>query len=534
MSSRRSLVLASALGVLGFSACGGDEASGPASFVPADSPLYIEARVQPTDEQRSALEELAGRFTELPIVGEVADPFDLLEQELDRAASDAGVDFSFSEDVEPWLGEWGAMAASAEALAQSEGDEADQGFVFALEVSDADAARDALTRFGEGGEDLEVAEFAGVEGIAGDDLYAAVVDEALIAAPTEEDFQAALDANDGDSLGDSDGFDEAFGELDAGEAIARAYVDFGAVMEATAEAEGEFEDLEIVRGLIPELDGPIGAALFVRDHGVTLDVSAPGEAAGSAEALRAVSADAVAAIGIADLGARLRDGVARIERIGAELGEFSEGQLASAFQGLTGVSLDDAAAALGDGVLELQGQLSDAFAVQLRVDADDGGTVESLLNGLQNFLEADESTRVGPPLAGDAGFSAQPRGDAGEGSPIKFIGAETDGETVTATVASDIDEARAAMEADGEALADDPGFQAAAEALGDGFEPSAFARPGALLESVLGGASALDIVTGGSLEDAIPGFLAGKLSWLAAGMRGEGERVVTRIVVGVE
>ena len=531
MAPRGSLLVASALGVLAFSACG-DEPSGPASFIPPDAPLYIEARVQPDDEQRDALAELAGRLVELPIVGRVADPFEMLEEEIDRAASDAGVDFSFSEDVEPWLGDWGAMAVSSEALTGASGGESDAGFMVALEVSDAEAARDALERFAEEGDDVEAAEFAGVEGITGDELYAAVVDDTLIAAPTEEDFEAALGAHDGDSLAGADGFEQAFAGLDADDALARAYLDFGTVLEAAA--EGDLEGLQITQGAIPEITGQLGAALYVRDDGLALDYSAPGEATGGSEALRAASADAVAAIGIAGVGSLLRDSVARVEQAGAATDQLSEGQLAAAFQALTGVSLDDAAAALGDGTLQLLGELPDAFAVGLRVDVNDAGTVGSLLGGLEGFFDMDETAAVGPPLAGDSGFSAQPSRKADPETPIEFVAAETDGETLTAVVASGADEAREAIEPDGGALGDDPDFQAAAEALGDDFEPLAFARPGALLRGILGGGSVLDLIASGSAEDAIPAFIASKLGWLIAGMRGEGERTVTRVVVGVE
>ncbi len=526
----------SLVAVLALAGCGDDDDAGAglASFAPPDSPIYIEARIQPSDEQRAALEELAGRFTELPIIGEVADPFALLEEELDESARDAGVDITFAEDIEPWLGERAAMAAAPAALSEETDDE---GFVFALEVSDTDQARDSLERIAEEDGGAEVAEFAGVEGIKTDDdaAFFAIVDDTLVFAPTEADFQMAVDANDDDSLADSEKLEEAFDEIDDEDAIARAYVDFGAVMETVASEEGDIVGLESAKGIFPELDAPLAAALFVRDDGLTLDVSAPGTATGNSEMLRSAAADAVAAIGIADLGARIRDGIARVEEVGSSMGEIPEGGIASSFQALTGVSLDDATAALGDGVLQLLGQVPQDFAAQLRVNSDgDGATVETMLDALENFLSRQDDTRVGPPLEATAGFSAQPVGDAGEGSPIKFIGAQTDGETITATVASDLNAARQAAQAGEETLGDDPDFQAATEALGDDFEPTLFLRPRALLRGIIGEFSALDVVTGGSIEEAVPRFLAQKLTWAAAGMDEEDERLITRIVLGVD
>ena len=95
---------------IAFAGCGDEDdsepASGPATVIPADMPLYIEATVKPEGEQAENLDALLAELADLPLPGiDLGDPGDLIVSQLESQAADAGVDFSYAEDVEPWLGE---------------------------------------------------------------------------------------------------------------------------------------------------------------------------------------------------------------------------------------------------------------------------------------------------------------------------------------------------------------------------------------------------------------------------------------------
>ncbi len=108
---------------IAFAGCGdegSEPASGPATVIPADMPLYIEATVRPEGEQAENLDALLAELAELPLPGlELGDPGDLIVSQLESQAAAAGVDFSYAEDVEPWLGEKAGFGIAEDA----EGDE---------------------------------------------------------------------------------------------------------------------------------------------------------------------------------------------------------------------------------------------------------------------------------------------------------------------------------------------------------------------------------------------------------------------------
>src|ERR1700754_10137 len=80
----------------GESASGGD--ADPASLVPAGTPLYFEAAVQPTGERRDDALAAAGK------VLRTDDPAGKLRELIDKALADEDSGLTWEKDFAPWLG----------------------------------------------------------------------------------------------------------------------------------------------------------------------------------------------------------------------------------------------------------------------------------------------------------------------------------------------------------------------------------------------------------------------------------------------
>jgi hypothetical protein len=137
------------LAALVLAACGSDdeESSGtdlgpsPAEVTPGDAPIYFEAVVRPNgdleDGLLSALRKLTGE----------EDPGAIIRSEIDDSISEDG--FSYSEDIEPWLGtRAGAFVADfgSKGGSSSDGAATDPTAAAVVAVTDADAARDAIQK----------------------------------------------------------------------------------------------------------------------------------------------------------------------------------------------------------------------------------------------------------------------------------------------------------------------------------------------------------------------------------------------------
>ena len=89
--------------------CGSDESSsaGLASLAPPDAPLFIQGVIRPDGEQAEAIDSFAER------VGQTDDPGADVIAAVDELFASNGVYITYSDDIEPWLGEHGAVFVSS-------------------------------------------------------------------------------------------------------------------------------------------------------------------------------------------------------------------------------------------------------------------------------------------------------------------------------------------------------------------------------------------------------------------------------------
>ena len=392
-----------ALALVGCGDDGSDAASGPASVIPADMPMYLEATIRPEDDQAENLDAFLAELGELPLIGSVADPGDLLVNQLESEAESAGVDFSYEEDVEPWLG-----AKAGIGISESEGETR---FVAAIETTDEDAARESIEGLlSEDSVPYEEGEYEGAGYLESPDgsFRVGVFSGHVVLAPAA-DFEAAVDASAGESLGASDKLAESFDGLEDG--LASFYFDIGGFAEVAPEDAAEIEEAQAV---FPEIfDGAIAitAGLSAEDQ-VYLDSSTPlfeGQPeVGASPLLASAAGDALGAFAIEDIGSfgpPVVDLFERAQEAGAELEDFPSEGIEAAFEDETGVAFDDAAAAIGDLSLAVRGDIPDGLEVIGEIEATDPEAAAALIEAIEKEADQEGSAKIGPPVGGsDVGF----------------------------------------------------------------------------------------------------------------------------------
>ena len=122
------------------SGCGDDHeegGSGAASAIPADPVLYLEADISGEDEQHENLDAILSELGRVPLLGTAVDPKAMIAGALGDLGAQNGIEISYEEDFEPWLGEM--LAVGYESLAKE-----DAAFVLAIDVDDEEIARDSV------------------------------------------------------------------------------------------------------------------------------------------------------------------------------------------------------------------------------------------------------------------------------------------------------------------------------------------------------------------------------------------------------
>ena len=553
---KKTLLSVTAALALAVAGCGDEDdsgaASGPASLMPADTPIYVEATVRPEGEQAENLDALLAELGELPLIGSVGNPGDLLINQLESQAAAAGVDFSYAEDVEPWLGEKAAFG-----IYDPNG--AEDSFVAVLETTDEEAAREAIdSLLSEDTVEYEEGEYEGVSytSAPGDSYRVGVFAGHVVLAPPEE-FENSVDASEGDSLASSDALEESLAQLDE-DSLASVFIDLEQLTAFASTPEDE-EDIEQAKEALPELfDGgfAVAAGVSAADQ-VYLDYSTPlfeGQPeAGASDLLGAAPGDSLGAFALADLGSfgpPIVDIFERLNDAGADLEDFPEDGIAAAFEDETGISFDDATAAIGDGSLWVRGDLPDGVEVAGEIEVTDTEVAADLIEAIEQEVESEGGAKLGPPVGGsDVGFSAietsdfdaaacSSVGDAAECLPsggaqadLPFTNIELDGEVLRYGFFKDAAAARASDPDSGGDFSDTEAYAAGEEALGDDFEYLGAVDLAPILDEFVRGPSIPEAVIGGSPEEAIGGFLADKLGVVAFGVRYDDETAIQRYVL---
>ncbi len=500
--------------------CGGDdEPSSVASLVPPDAPFFVEATIRPEGDRAEAIVELSSK------IGGVDDLDRYIVEFIDSGLALQGGDLTFAEDIEPWLGEQGAIFVRSLEPSAFAGGMADAAYI--VEVTDTEAAAsfvDALPENAEGVE-LEERTYDGTDYLADGESVVGLVGDFMVAG-TEDSFKSAVDASTGEALADDDEFSDSVGDLDDS-AIAEMWLDLGIVLDAAGEGSGvDGAQIDAARAALgPLLEEPVAMSLAATTDTVTLDTSAAGGAGlnGDTELLEGLPAQAWFAVAAADAGETIQETLSGLGSLGAQLGDptLDPEAITGQIEAATGLDVeDDVLSWIGDVAFYVAGTSEAEFEAGAIVEStDDAAAADAVSAGRVAFEQA-AGREAGPPRLENAeeGFSAiSPLGQGlevalREGQLVAALGGPSPAED---TVEPD------------ESLGDSDSFEAAADALGGEYAASLF----------LGLQDALVVAEKGD-DDGSPDYDAIRpyteaLDYMIFGTATDDDRELSRIVVGV-
>jgi len=300
------LLVVSGSGLVAFAQDGAAGSQGPV-FAPADSPLYMEVRLDLPDGQGDALAQL---LTAFPGFAD-AESFPTKRQEIidgllqmvdDDAEELAGLLSSLT----------GEIGVAITSLTPEDATAEEPPMIVGLAITDRAAAESAVVAATEG---ATTETYGDATLLTADDTTVAVTDGWVLLSPEADEVRAAVDTLGGmsPSLASDPEFSAAFGRVPAGH-LAAAYIDFQALaplIEAGI-SQGGVEMMAMPVGdLIAQLPTDMVAYLFAEPDRLTLEaLITPSEAMasvplGESDLANAFPADTQLYIETRDLGATL-------------------------------------------------------------------------------------------------------------------------------------------------------------------------------------------------------------------------------------
>ncbi|HET6570287.1 MAG TPA: DUF3352 domain-containing protein [Solirubrobacterales bacterium] len=200
----RLLIAALAAMVALIAGCGGSSSSGSdlAGLAPPGTPVFVEGTLRPEGELKSNVDAIAKQVAGVDNLG------DLIVEELEDEAESEGEPLDFAKEVEPWLGERGAVF-----FERLEGEDF-TGTGVIVESTDSEAAQEFIDRHDEGKQGRAV-------GLVGD---------FLVVAEDRKLFEEVEAASEGDALAGEDTFAKAISAASDG-SLADVYVDVGKLID---------------------------------------------------------------------------------------------------------------------------------------------------------------------------------------------------------------------------------------------------------------------------------------------------------------
>jgi Protein of unknown function (DUF3352) len=366
-------------------------------YVPSDSVMYGEIRLDLPGDQKREIGEFLSKF---PGFADQAALDTKLDEVLDRLVSDAtDGEQTFSADIKPWFDGEMAVAVGplpdAAALTDPESVAADGRALVLLSIKDEALARawfdgvmaeSGATGVPETYEGVELTIFAEPE-MAGAQAAFAIVGGKVAMAGDVTSVKAAIDTNGDAGLSDDPAFSAAADAMD-GDHVGLFYVDIDALMDAALELSQQSGDTpqvsESMLALVPDWAAfrlRVEGDALVMDGAMPHNASAPGPDTNRANGVAdwAPPATIVLAAGN-DLGATLLEMI-ELYRSDPAMGEFFTGLDEGA--GMLG-GVDAVLGWMGDAGLVIS-QDGDAFEGGLVVLPTDADAASQLLTTIRSF-----------------------------------------------------------------------------------------------------------------------------------------------------
>jgi Protein of unknown function (DUF3352) len=360
------------------SSAGGNAGVDPARFLPASTPLYLEALVRPEGDLKANVEAVARKLLRTD------DPTQKITGLIDKALRDQGA--SYKTDIEPWLGDRVGFALTGIGAGADSGDG-----VAALASRDDGKAQ----AFVDGRKNTEKRSYRGVayRYDGKQDIAAAVVDHAVIVG-SERAFKSAIDATKGARLADAKAFREARDSVTA-EGIGFAYLDPSRLFDialGAAGGKGSGQQAQALKGLVAGSGlRSIGAALEVAQNALRVDAAVIGIKAGKGSgdgpgAAADVPAGSWLSVGIGDVGAAISSALSQLGNSGA-IGPLDPETLLAQLKSGLGVDVRrDFLSWMGDTALFVRGTSKDRLNGALVVHSTDPAASQRAIGVLRDLL----------------------------------------------------------------------------------------------------------------------------------------------------
>ena len=452
------LLLSALLATLLVAGCGGGDDGGGgdtdlASATPPQVPIFIDFTLQPEGETKQNIEALAKEIAGIDDLGE------LIVGELENEASEDGEELDFEKEVEPWLGDKGAIF-----LQEYDGDDF-EGAGIAIQVSDEDAAREFLDKRAEGADGgAEDASYEGVDFKVNpeDGAVIGVFDGMAVYSEERSIFEAMVDASDGESLADAEAYASATSAI-PDDSAANVYVDIGGLIEETdAEIDSDTQLFFDSAGLEPK-EATAVASLVPGSDLVEIDLSSnlSGDnppSGDASELLGSLPATSVAAFAAAEFGKRFNEGIDQIDEQGIPSEGIPPNKLKKTLK-QAGIDLESIAGSVGDAGAYVTGNSENTLGGAMVLTTEDAEEAKNTVSNIGLFLRSAGTPGVTKITKGASGFSIrspelgrQPVVVAAKGSRIAI------GYGLAPTLAS--------FEEASKTLADAPAYKEATSALG--------------------------------------------------------------------
>jgi hypothetical protein len=502
---------ASAVLVPGLAACGGSGGGSPdadpAAIVPARAPVYLEANIKPDGDAKEAVDELARKL------GGVDDLGAELRKVIDKEGREDDKDFSYKEDVEPWLGDRVGMF-----FHDLEGKDSEPEGALIFPTKDPDKARAAFeANLGklDGGKKGRVVQrtYRDVEyklEQTENDAIAIVDDYAVFG--DESGIKAVLDAKAAESLSEADAFKKSRDQV-PDDGLGFAYIGLRQIFSSLG------PQAAALRPLLEQAGDQIAVALsaekdLIRIDTASLGVSGPASA-GPGEVFATLPQDAWVAFGAADLGGTFGRALEQFGQLGALGGVDIEDE----FRKQTGLDVqEDLIAWMGDAGVFVTGTEVAEVGGALVVKSKDPDATRRAIPRIGRAVSRLGGARVRETSGGvTMRFPGLPL-------PVSMV--LDDDRFVLAVGRSGLE---AATEGSG-TIADNPAFKDAQGKLGDGMKPSVFVDMGPVRELISG--AGLEGQGGEAGARAMKALEA--LTAIVAGGKREGDIARGRLIVGVK
>jgi hypothetical protein len=454
---RHSIPVLAAIAALAAAGCGsssgGSSSSGSdlADYASPGSLVFVEGKLKPSGELKSNVDSVAGELAGVKNLG------DFVISELESSARQDGESFDYATEVEPWLGERAGIA-----FEHLEEDELSEPLI-AVKTKDPEATQSFIDhRTGESKEPSKDVSYEGVDFKVGgsEENAIGVIGEALVIAGSEKEFKAAVDASDGESLGDEDRFQNAIAAASNG-SFADAYVDVGGIIKQSGDQIDPMAREVLQSSGIDPSEATAVASVIPQSEQIEVDLSSElgGEKAPSGDVsdlLGSLPASSFAAIGFSGFGEQLEEAIDSLDESGIPP-ELPPNELKSSLS-QAGIDLDKVSASVEDAAVFAEGNSRDSLDGAMVITSSDPEAAQAIAS-LGTLLRGAKVPGVTAVSGKASGFSVH--SSTFTGKPVVVVAKGT-----RIAIGYGLAPALAVLSGSGSSLSGDPNYKAAVAALG--------------------------------------------------------------------